>query len=150
MAYFQYYCESGNRLIDDKERIGGDRCDLSPLIRLEDMDSFMHDVLGDVSDETRWLKFLPSPDLLRLAGTGLSCIFAWNIFPKTGFFIFIEVGVMLAMLVRVVLGLVKKSKRKYLKGGGVDYYRLIKRKRHFKKSVKEYSLGTEGKYDECR
>lgn len=111
------------------------------------MDSFKHEVLGDMSDETRWLKILPTGDLIRLAVTGLSCIMAWNIFPKTGFFIFLEVGVMLAMIVRVTLGLIKRSKQKYLQGGGVDYYSLILRKRYYRKSNKVYSLGTEEKYD---
>lgn len=114
------------------------------------MDNFTHEVLGDVSDETRWLKILKTPDLIRLAVTGLGCIFAWNIFPKTGFFILIEVGVMVAMIIRVGLGIVKKSKHRYLQGGGVDYYRLIKRKRHFRRSNKIYSLGVEGKYDGCK
>lgn len=113
------------------------------------MDSFWHEVLGDVSDETRWLKFLPTPDLIRIAVTGLTCIMAWNIFPKTGFFIFLEVGAMLAMIVRVGLGLVKRSKHKYLHGGGVDFYSLIMRKLHYRRSNKEYSLGTEEKYDGC-
>lgn len=120
-----------------------------PLVRLIGMDSFVHEVLGKMSDETRWLKIFPTSDLIRIAVTGLSCIMAWNIFPKTGFFIFLEVGVMFGMLVRVILGLIKRSKQKYLRGGGVDYYSLILRKLHYRKSQKEYSLGTEEKYDEC-
>lgn len=114
------------------------------------MDNFSHEVLGDVSDETRWLKILRTPDLVQLSVTAMVCILMLNILPKTGFFIFLEIGLLLGMMIKVTLGLVTKPKKDYLKGGGVDYLSLIMRKRYFKNSKKIYSLGTEEKYNEHR
>lgn len=114
------------------------------------MDNFAHEVLGDMSDETRWFKILRTTDLLRLCLTVIVCILMLNIFPKTGFFILSEVGLMLATCVRVLLGIITKPKSAWLKGGGVDYFNLIKRKIYYKKSNKVYSLGTEDKYNGCQ
>ena len=114
------------------------------------MDNFDHEVLGDVSDETRWLKILRTPDFLRLTVTTMICVLMLNLFPKTGFFILLEIGLMLATCIRVLLGILTRPKDKYLRGGGVDYFSLIQRKRYFKKSNKVYSLGTEEKYNGCK
>ena len=111
------------------------------------MDNFSHEVLGDVSDETRWLKILRTKDLVQLSVTAMISILMLNIFPKTGFFIFIEIGIMVVMVIKVALGLLTKSTKDYLSGGGVDFLELIKRKKDFKKSKKVYSLGTEEKYN---
>ena len=112
------------------------------------MDNFSHEVLGDVSDETRWLKILRTNDLLQLSLTAMVCILMLNILPKTGFFIFLEIGIMAAMLIKVALGLLTKSSKDYLRGGGVNFLELIKRKKSYRKSKKVYSLGTEEKYNE--
>lgn len=114
------------------------------------MDNFSHEVLGDVSDETRWLKILRTKDLLQLSVTAMVCIAMMNMFPQTGFFILLEIGIMLGMVIKVALGLLTKSKKDYLRGGGVDFLNLIKRKKYFKNSKKVYSLGTEEKYNECK
>lgn len=111
------------------------------------MDDFSHEVLGDVSDETRWLKILRTKDLVQLSVTAMICVLMLNIFPKTGFYIFLEIGIMLAMVIKVVLGLLTKSSKDYLKGGGVDFLELIKRKKSYRRSKKVYSLGTEEKYN---
>lgn len=112
------------------------------------MENFTHEVLGDVSDETRWLKIFTTKDLIRLSVTAMVCIMMLNILPKTGFFIIIEVLIFLGMCVRVMLGLIRKNKEKYLTGGGVSFYDVFIRKRYFKKvhhgdRIEVYTLGIE-------
>ena len=128
-----------------KER-GGQTRILSALITVK-MDNFTHEVLGDVSDEARWLKIFRTKDILQISVTMMSCILMLNIFPKTGFFITLEVLMVLGVLMKVFLGLIKKSTKDYLRGGGVDYLGLFFRKLHYKKSHKVYSLGTEEKFN---
>lgn len=112
------------------------------------MDSFNHEVLGDVSDETRWLKIFTTKDLIRLSVTAMICILMLNILPKTGFFICLEIMIFLGMCIRVLLGLIKKHKDKFLTGGGISIYDVYERKRYFKKvrngkRVEVYTLGVE-------
>lgn len=109
------------------------------------MNNFNHDVLGEVSDETRWLKFLKTHDLVLLAITAMVCIMMLNIFPKTGFFIWLEIGIFLAMCIRVVLSTLTRRKDDYLHGGGLDYLEIGRRKRHYKRKSATYALGTEEK-----
>lgn len=107
------------------------------------MDSFKHEVLGDVSDETRWLKFFTTRDLIFLVVGGGVFLLMLNIFPQTAFFIVSEVFLLLGVFMRVLLGLVKRNKENYLKAGGVSYYDYYARKKHHKKKKAVYSLGTE-------
>lgn len=105
------------------------------------MNGFKHEVLGDVSDETRWLKFFTTKDLLRIVAGGGICLVMIRTVPQTGFFILIEACVVVYTLLRVALGMIPRSKSKYLKGGGVSYYNLLMRKIKRKKIV--YTLGIE-------
>lgn len=112
------------------------------------MDHFIHEVLGDVSDETRWLKIFTTNDLVRLSVTAMACIFLMNVLPKTGFFIFIEVMIFLLTCVRVALGLIRKPKKKYLTGGGVPIYELFVRVTAFKRANRKKSIYTLGAEEE--
>ena len=107
------------------------------------MDSFRHEVLGDISDETRWLKFFTTRDLITLVVGGGGFLALLNMFPKTAFFITLEIMLLLGTFMRVLLGLVKRNKGKYLKAGGVSYYDYFMRKKHHKRKKAVYSLGTE-------
>lgn len=114
------------------------------------MNDFFHEVLGDVSDETRWLNnIFRTSDLVRLACTTMVCVWMLNILPKTGFFIGLEILIFLGMCVRVGLGIAKKPRDKYLRGGGVSFLELIQRKRFFRKNRKDsvYTIGAEKKYE---
>ena len=95
------------------------------------------------SDETRWLKVLKTHDLVQLAITAMVCIMMLNVFPKTGFFIWLEIGIFLAMCIRVVLSTLTRRKDDYLHGGGLDYLEIGRRRRHYKRKSATYALGTE-------
>ena len=103
------------------------------------MEGFRHETLGPMDDEERWLKFFPRKEFKMLiagGGTGLAMM---RILPQNGFFILLEIVVVLFTLWRVCMGMITKSPSKYLNGGGVTRYELLIRK--LKRKPALYVLG---------